>query len=594
MNLQPTSFRWRLTLFVTGAFLVLLAIGLPVDRIVGRAISSQVMHDIQARGTPERLVELKQQFRMGLQCSRAASAVLGLWLLAIGVTLPRILRVVLDVTRFDKLSGAQAGTAVNLREIWIPAIWCLIVIMLGIPLLSKGFEHSEYLNYVMLAQRGPLVAAACQNLPPRAAQPGFTIVESIFVRIFGESEAVARLPALIFGAIALFPVFLISRRIGSKRFAGLVCGGMSVTGFYLFYITYARGYALSMMAYTVCVLSAITLRRTSDWRWWIVMGTSAVIAIYSHLSTALYVACLACVLSVGRMAEYRSNFRMAVKTLVQPTVTLVTCFLVVVLLYSPAIPLELKYIRTFDLTNYYMSYHLDFRFLKVMTELWAWIRDAAPLSWIQLALFSAGLIIGLMKTPWPTVCLVIPAVLALGLIGAKGLFVYPRFFIHFLPAYVLFSVLPMWALARKIHLSQSVAVFLSAVLLVFAGAGTLKRLYAMERCGARAAVQDACSIMVEGERLMATLDGYVTVKHYFPGVVSGYRAEDFWRELGRDDPPEYAVVVPYLDYDIRGGWNALRAKYELCNAYPSWLNVDDDQDTIYLYRLKKDNATTGQ
>ena len=59
-----------------------------------------------------------------------------------------------------------------------------------------------------------------------------------------------------------------------------------------------------------------------------------------------------------------------------------------------------------------------------------------------------------------------------------------------------------------------------------------------------------------------------------------------WDVLNGESLPEYVVSVPYLDTDIPGGWDALRKKHDLYRVCHSWLDVDDDQDSVYLCRLK--------
>ena len=92
--------------------------------------------------------------------------------------------------------------------------------------------------------------------------------------------------------------------------------------------------------------------------------------------------------------------------------------------------------------------------------------------------------------------------------------------------------------------------------------------------------------MEEGDRVAGVLDGKVTVEHYYPGSVNMFRDTDFWRELNSDSPPEWVINVPYIEYDIPGGKAAIEEKYDLYKEYPSWMDVDDDQDSVYLYLRK--------
>lgn len=612
---------------VAAVGVVLVAAGalMPVEYVVRRAIPQAVLREIVARGDATRVAELRDNLRASLKYERVALALLGCWLVALAVGWRAIRR--WDGLRQAGAESEQTHPALRAplqggessldhdlrrvassgcwtgRELAWPALWCLVAVALGFPLLFKGFEHTELLNYLMLAKRGPVVAAVCQNLPPRAAQPAYSIVESISVRLLGDGEFAARLPALLFGALAMFPLYVIARRLGSAVFANLACMAFAGTGFFLFYATYGRGYSLSMLGYLCALSMALGLRECSgatawrmspskagmeqdSWaRWWL-MGLFCVIACYAHLATCLYVAVLGIVLATIRVvdADKTGGFiRAAAAAKIKVLVVFGTVFLVVLALYAIGIPMELRYMRTFDLTNYYMSYHLDARFAKVMAESWSLVRDVPAVGWMQAGLAVAGAFVLFRMAPAAAGVLIVPAVVACAAIWAKNLFVYPRFFLHFLPVYVLLWVFAVWGFARIWRQTGERIGAVILALLICAGAGfSVGRLYSMERCGVRTAVEDAGKIMAGG-RIMGVLDGFVTVRHYHPAAVSGYHSADFWKELNSTNPPEFVVMVPYADMDIPGALAEVRAKYSLVRKYPGWLDVDDDQDSVELY-----------
>lgn len=591
MNMKLTSSHWRLALLASGALLVLLSIGLPVDRIVDRAISPQVMNEIKARGTPERITELQNQFRSGLHYFRLSAAMLGIWLVALASQWKRIASAGREVR-----GNAALAVEWGRNEIIFSLLWALLVFGMATPLIFKGFEHTEAVVLEMVAKRGPLVSVACQNLPPRVVQPAYSFVESLFVKAFGSSEAVARLPALFFGAMTVLPFYFLARRFGSVWFANMACAGLAVTGFFLFYATYGRGSSLALLAYVCCLLLAVSCREDSRWWKWWALGAAMVVACYAHLASGFFLAGLVMVLTVERMiTAHKRNSRISAvfESLIQPLAVFGTVFWTVFLLYSVGIPAELKYMRTFSPTDYYTAFHVDMRFLKTVVESWAFVRDVSPLAWAQAILFLVGLAVALYRFPQPTVYVAFPAVLFLAFIWSRGMVIYPRYILHILPLYVLFSVLAAWqVLSSAVKLGPKCAATILLIGLTACGLMSARRLYRMERCGVRTAISDATAVMRGDNRLMGTLDGYVTVKHYYPTAVSAYKSAEFWNALNASNPPEFAVVVPYLDYDIPGGWNALRRKYELFKAYRSWLDVYDDQDTVYLYRLKTSPSPT--
>jgi len=582
------SFNWRKFFFLVGIGFLLLGCLLPVKSLVSRAISPDIVELIQERGTPERIVQLREQFETGLGFLRIASGVLGLWFLLIGGIWKHLLKGTSEATIADGKTGME-----NIKigkEIMFPVIWMLLVIIICIPLLYKGFESIEVVNLEMLARRGPLVTMACQNLAPRAAQPGFTVVESIFVKIFGEAEPVARMPALLFGALAMFPVFFIARRYGPVLFANLTCTGLAVTGFYLFYNTYARGYALALTAYLLCVFIAFLLRERSTWPRWAFFAFFMVIGGYAHLASGLYVVCLLFFVMLDRSVKAwrrKPLLSSIVKACIQPVVSVGTAVLVLFFLLSVAIPTSISYMKEFSLTDYYTSYHVNLHLLKVMTESWAWVRDCSPIAWAQFVLFVVGAIWAFRRLPWNTVYLIAAPTLAITLIWSQGMYVFTRYLLHFLPIYVLFSMFSLWQLFLcRSKLNRKIATTILVFLLIIIGIFSLKRLYIMERCGVRTAIDDAHAVMSGNDKLMAVLDSYVIAKHYHSDVVSGYKDKDFWKEIEKEEPPEYLINVPYIEFDLPGGTQAILEKYDLFKKYPSWIDVNDDQDAVYLYRRK--------
>ncbi|MEI8349030.1 MAG: glycosyltransferase family 39 protein [Candidatus Omnitrophota bacterium] len=586
MKIRINNFiTWRKSFFVFGIFLIFTAIFLPVDYLVNNAISPQIAQEIKNQGIPGRMLALQNQFRLGLLFLRIASVLLGGWLLVLARFWNYLKKWSFETLIKKRKADYFDSDSIDLRkEIIFPGICFILVIIISVPILYKGFDHCELTNYLMLAKRGPLVSMACQNMESRAGHPGFTVVESIFVKILGGSEATARLPALIFGAFVMFPVYFIARKYGPISFANLVCLGLAANGFYLFYNTYARGYAFALAAYMFCVAIVLSIRLHPNWNKWVWLGVFTIIACYSHQGSALYLSCLIFFLLIER---YKMG---GMKFLVQPAITLGTVILILFFLYSVAIPSDLKYLKEFSVTNYYQSYHINPRLLKVMVESWSWLRGMVFVGWIQFSLSTIGMVWLLRRRFWTTIYLVGPAVIGITIIWSRELYVFTRYFLHFLPVYVLLSVFPLWRIPTNIlKINRRVAEISLGLLLVIFMTISLYRIYAMERCGVRAAVSDARKLMSANDRVMAILDGYITVRYYYPEVVNGYRHTNFWKEINSEQPPEFIINVPYVEFDIPGGTTAILKKYNLVKKYPSWLDVDDDQDSIYLYKLKMKN-----
>ena len=572
--------------FLVLGVLFLAAAGLlPVDRILARAIPPHIVQLLKERGQPERITELREQFGQGLLWFRVALALLGGWCL--------VLPVFINAKKRGEVPPATVGAvgeASRARDIWIPIACAVFMTAIAFPLLDKGFEHSEFMNFEMLAQRGPIITAACQNVPPRAAQPAYTIIESLFIRVFGERELTARLPALLFAAAGLIPFFFLVRHYGGRRFATICTLALALNGFYLFYGTYARGYALSTAAYIGCLAVALRLRTKNTPLTWALLGVLILITAYAHLTAGIYIAFLGIVMALDMLVRARRSglgIPEALRGLYPAVVTFGSAALLLFVMYAVGVPTELGYMRAFNLEAYYMSYHLNGRFLKVMVDLWALVRETPVIAWGGALMAVVGLVRALRVNTVVTLYLLVPALGSLAMIGSRGLFVYPRFFTHFLPGYVFCVMLGAWFLLSMVSGSRKglVTAVLAAVLLG-TGVPSMARLYRMERCGVRAAVEMTEEAMQPGDRVLGILDGYMTVRYYYPKVESAYRGHEFWTAIESDDPPEFIVSVPYIEYDIGGATKALETKYDLMKTFPSWLDVDDNQDSVLLYRRK--------
>ena len=213
---QPThtpSPIWRWMFLAAGIILVIMALFLPVETVVSKAISPAVRQQILDRGTPERITFLENQFTTSLMWFRIFGGILGTWLLLLGALFPRLMK-------WDAEGNAEhtnapthhhTNTPTHQRtnappHILISLLWVALTIILSLPIITKGFEHEELLEMDMLAKRGVMVTMAFQNQPPRAAQPAYTILEGFSVKLFGDSEAAARAPSVVLGALVMIPL----------------------------------------------------------------------------------------------------------------------------------------------------------------------------------------------------------------------------------------------------------------------------------------------------------------------------------------------------------------------------------------------------
>jgi MFS family permease len=111
-----------------------------------------------------------------------------------------------------------------------------------------------------------------------------SLAEHFAWRVFGESETIMRLPALLFG-IALVPAaYLVGRLLydgPAALWAAALVGGSSVL---MQYSVNGRGYSMGMVLVMVAIAAAAVSRRPGraggPWPW-VVLGVSSVLAVYT-------------------------------------------------------------------------------------------------------------------------------------------------------------------------------------------------------------------------------------------------------------------------------------------------------------------------
>jgi hypothetical protein len=128
-----------------------------------------------------------------------------------------------------------------------------------------------------------------------AATPLDYIVQSVFIKLLGNSEAVARLHAALFGCVALFCVFAVSRKLFSNRAAVMSTILISAYPLHQFYSQEGRNYSLFFLL-TVCsywaLFKALEASTRSGWALYALINTAL---LYTNYFGVLVLLCQALV-----------------------------------------------------------------------------------------------------------------------------------------------------------------------------------------------------------------------------------------------------------------------------------------------------------
>jgi uncharacterized membrane protein len=127
-----------------------------------------------------------------------------------------------------------------------------------------------------------LAATAADNYPPL-----YNIILQLFIRLFGESEIVLRLPSALMGIATVPALYWLVDRMQGNRAALIAAVLLTLSPFHLWYSGEARMYALLALTATLFVGCVVLFARTGRWRYGILAVPGATALLYSHPYGAL-------------------------------------------------------------------------------------------------------------------------------------------------------------------------------------------------------------------------------------------------------------------------------------------------------------------
>lgn len=118
----------------------------------------------------------------------------------------------------------------------------------------------------------------------------YSLLGHAAVVVFGESFAAARLPAVMFGVVGIWALFLLGRRVASTREALLACALMTFSYHHVWFSQNARGYSglLFFSTLSTWVWKEAMTRGTA--RLWVAYGVSVWLGLWIHMTMVFVVA----------------------------------------------------------------------------------------------------------------------------------------------------------------------------------------------------------------------------------------------------------------------------------------------------------------
>src|SRR5262245_14193435 len=149
-----------------------------------------------------------------------------------------------------------------------------------------GFSWSDYLHI------------AFEN---EGSQVLYLLMLKPWLALMSTDEWVARMPSVVFAALAAALMVPLAIRLFGSRFVGIGAGLLLATNaFSVSWSQQARQYALAMLFAVVVTYLFVIALESDGWAWWFAYGVVAGVSVYSHFFVALVVVSHVLALLVAR------------------------------------------------------------------------------------------------------------------------------------------------------------------------------------------------------------------------------------------------------------------------------------------------------
>ncbi len=392
---------------------------------------------VVARALPAGQDALREGFVQGLWILRVLIGVGGALLIA----WPR--GVLASVAGGDAAHDAPGGRSWSRVDTAIVAALLAGAFALRLPGIGQSFTFDEVFLVDALITKNPI---RIFFHPTGSSHALHTVFANFFVAVFGLSEAVVRLPALLAGTAAPAALYAVARY--GSRWTGIKVGAiLALTPCHVWYTQEAKGNAPLVLVVVLSWLCLCALQRR--WRWRVAVGyiLCLFLAGMSHLSGAVVVfgQLLAALLGAVVTSGDARRRCLRVAALHVPAIYLVAMF------YAPILPFltgrgeTMSAIEgTASLSAVVTSVWRDFTALNVGA---GYALALVPFFLFGVATLWRGNRLLLLNT-------LVPLALSLVLVKLAGLFSYSRYQMFFLPGLVLLvgsGIVALLACIRRIR-----------------------------------------------------------------------------------------------------------------------------------------------
>jgi 4-amino-4-deoxy-L-arabinose transferase-like glycosyltransferase len=483
----------------------------------------------------------------------------------------------------DSATPARSFPGATPRAWTVLGVIIAIAIVLRIPGLNSCLWLDEVLTMARFAR--PPLTTIFTSFPDQNQHMLYSLLAHCSLLIFGEQAWALRLPSVMFGALSIWALFLLGRRLIGDTEALIACGLMAVSYHHIWFSQNARGYMGLLFFTNIATWLWLRCLDTNRWNDWLAYTASIVLGFWIHMSMLFVVATHAIVFLVVWLRSDRQPVKLG-----RAVAAFALCGTLVLQLHALALP---EFFRTavgeFSPASEWTSP------LWVVTESLRSLRvgfAGVAVVIFALVLTGAGWIDILRREARAAWAMILPGVLGGGSMLALGHNLWPRFFFFCMGFALLTAIhgamrLPqvMASLLKSGANWSTKAGYALAGLMIAASITTIPRVYALPKqdfTGARDYVEHQ---LVPGDTVAtAGLAAHAYSDYYAPNWTVVQTGDEL---IALTRKGKRTFLVYTLPVDMRAAhpdiWKILQNDFETVKIFPGTLGGGE----VYVCRARE-------
>lgn len=405
----------------------------------------------------------------------------------------------------------------------------------------------------------------------------FSVLAHLSIRVFGESAAALRLPAVLLGLASLWATLRLGRLVSGHLQALPAAALLTFSYHHVWFCQNARGYTGLLLA--TVLASEMFLRGLWRDRWgvWIGYASVAAAGMALHLTMVFVIAAHGALLVwiAWRSGEPMARLRRPIGgLLLSATLTLQA--------YALVLPQMLRYYLRPG-AGVDAGLQLEWKSpVWMINEMIRGLGVGLGFGWLGLLggglLFAIGLASFFARGRLTTACFLLPAVLGGATMVLLGRNLWPRFFFNSAAFGALLAVRGAWVVGAHIgrRIGRSAPAFgaMLAALLVVASAVTLPKIYRHPKQDFTGALRFVEERRQTGDRVVALdLAASAYRAYYAPGLSAAHSLEELGRKQATAGRTWVLYTLPeHLAATRPALWREMQDRYELVRVFPGSLS----------------------